>query len=1148
MLLLERYGPFSDRILPFRPDARLHIVLGPNEAGKTSALSAIGDLLFGFPKRAEYAFLHSAKQLRVGAEIRLADGSQLCFRRRRGDKNTLLDFKDAPLDDGLLTPFLGALKRENFQNEFGLTAKALRNGGDELVKAGGHLTETLAATSAGLSALMHARARLEAEAETLFGTRRAAGKAFYAVLDRYDEADKQLRASIVTADALKDAEEKVSAAERACETLMTEHDHVGRDLARRQRAQRTRPKLLQLANMRSEGAAYADLPGVTVDQLAAWRSVLAQASEIERAIAEFDAGDAEDQTALAELAVDEMLLAEAGVAEALRERLGAVRKALTDLPKRQEAQRGARDMLAEDARRLGLGGLDNLLERQPTDPALAWVQDLMRVLRRAEDRLMEAEARLMQVRRDRAALEAEKPADQALDDPSPFRQRLDVFSDLPADADQLRRETAANAAEAASLIEDAAALDPCVGTPDELARKPLPDGAEIQAALATAEALAEQAKGLAAAKDAVAKALAAAEKEIASLSRTGAVVAREDLTQMRACRDNIFAELGLHLDGEAGARRRHFEALGAASESIDTVTDSLLSDAGCAARIEAARDRISEAQQERERLTAAEVALDLRREAFAAAWADLWTAARIAPKPPSLMVRWRERASEILLRRRRLADKQSATQALADKLAELEAPLQSLNVALGVAVDRALPIEVRYRALCAALDNMQSRWTQVREHILAYRNAEKSVLDAERVQAEALAEHEAKRSLWPDAVTAIGLAASASIPEAEAALAIWRDVVIRKETFNRESRSVDGIERDIAAFETDVAALAAAVAPDLAMRSGQEALNEITRRLVEARRMFDARESLRKSMAGRAAKRAAKAAAQKTIGAEIDNARKLLGLAEEVSLAVALSRLERRQNLSDGIARLVHDLTEISDGQDESALRAEQNHHDPDALAGEIERLDLRYRQLVTDIAEATTLLYEAKKARDTLAEGRDAEELASAKTECAAELIAVSERWLARAAAARVAVRAVERHRATVQDPLVERASHLFAIATAGAFSGLAVDYDDADRPVIKGRRAKGGNVGVEHMSEGTSDQLFLSLRLALLELRTAEPLPFIGDDLLASFDESRVASTIELLADFGRTRQTILFTHHLHVAEIARARLHNDVDLIAL
>jgi uncharacterized protein YhaN len=76
----------------------------------------------------------------------------------------------------------------------------------------------------------------------------------------------------------------------------------------------------------------------------------------------------------------------------------------------------------------------------------------------------------------------------------------------------------------------------------------------------------------------------------------------------------------------------------------------------------------------------------------------------------------------------------------------------------------------------------------------------------------------------------------------------------------------------------------------------------------------------------------------------------------------------------------------------------------------------------------------------------------------------------------------------------------------------------------------------------------LFLALRLALLERRTAEPMPFIGDDLLASFDEARTQATLKLLTEAGRARQVILFTHHRHVAELARALPGEVADLIEL
>ena len=56
-LELEKFGAFADLRIAFRPDARLHVVYGPNEAGKSTALAAVGALLFG---------VRSGRRLRAG--------------------------------------------------------------------------------------------------------------------------------------------------------------------------------------------------------------------------------------------------------------------------------------------------------------------------------------------------------------------------------------------------------------------------------------------------------------------------------------------------------------------------------------------------------------------------------------------------------------------------------------------------------------------------------------------------------------------------------------------------------------------------------------------------------------------------------------------------------------------------------------------------------------------------------------------------------------------------------------------------------------------------------------------------------------------------------------------------------------------------
>jgi uncharacterized protein YhaN len=64
--------------------------------------------------------------------------------------------------------------------------------------------------------------------------------------------------------------------------------------------------------------------------------------------------------------------------------------------------------------------------------------------------------------------------------------------------------------------------------------------------------------------------------------------------------------------------------------------------------------------------------------------------------------------------------------------------------------------------------------------------------------------------------------------------------------------------------------------------------------------------------------------------------------------------------------------------------------------------------------------------------------------------------------------------------------------------------------------------------MSTGARDQLYLALRLAYLEdyASRAEPAPFIGDDLFASFDEDRTFKGLAALAAMGDRVQPIVFT----------------------
>jgi hypothetical protein len=105
-LSLERYGRFEDCELNFRPGIPdLHIIYGENEAGKTTSLAAVSDLLFGFPVRSPYNFLFDYSLLRVGAVLE-DGGTTLACRRKKGTSGTLLGADDIPIDEAPLAAML----------------------------------------------------------------------------------------------------------------------------------------------------------------------------------------------------------------------------------------------------------------------------------------------------------------------------------------------------------------------------------------------------------------------------------------------------------------------------------------------------------------------------------------------------------------------------------------------------------------------------------------------------------------------------------------------------------------------------------------------------------------------------------------------------------------------------------------------------------------------------------------------------------------------------------------------------------------------------------------------------------------------------------------------------------------------------------
>lgn len=92
---LLRYGKFTDRSISLpQSNQDFHLIIGPNEAGKSTIRSAILDLFFGIETRSAYNFLHEYPDMRLGALIQQETNS-LEFQRIKAINNLCLICKTA---------------------------------------------------------------------------------------------------------------------------------------------------------------------------------------------------------------------------------------------------------------------------------------------------------------------------------------------------------------------------------------------------------------------------------------------------------------------------------------------------------------------------------------------------------------------------------------------------------------------------------------------------------------------------------------------------------------------------------------------------------------------------------------------------------------------------------------------------------------------------------------------------------------------------------------------------------------------------------------------------------------------------------------------------------------------------------------------
>ncbi len=497
-LNLIRYGKFTDRHLSLPGAAQdIHLIVGPNEAGKSTVRNAIADWLFGIPVRTSLAFLHPMPTLRIGGVIEAtapagvasdagpATAGQLAFERTKAQKNTLRTPDDAVLPADALLPWLGTLQADAFNRMYALDHTMLIEGGAGILSASDDIGRMLFQSAAGIEHLGEALAALEKEAETLWSARRAGNRLYYQAHDAYTAAKADVTRLQLKSKDWKQLHEALEATDEALAVARRRHEEIRERQSRLERVRRIQPLLAahDLAQTRFEALLADGMPALLdVQAPEVFRRASEQSVLIDAHIERLRTKIREHQQALAGIALDPEALRRAADIRQLNEQRLRFRDHGPNLLKRQEEVRALSGQLHGLVRELGWQDREaaQIRQRLPLAPVRTQLQQLIRERTNVQQDLQRAQAELDGARQTLMQIEAqlqtlgEASVDAALQAALEAARRL---GDHEAEMAELQRRVDALALE---IGRAQAAQGEWRQRPEDLQRMLVPEPAQVQ--------------------------------------------------------------------------------------------------------------------------------------------------------------------------------------------------------------------------------------------------------------------------------------------------------------------------------------------------------------------------------------------------------------------------------------------------------------------------------------------------------------------------------------------------------------------------------------------------------------------------------------------------------------------------------------------
>ncbi|MCA9141718.1 MAG: AAA family ATPase [Planctomycetales bacterium] len=1147
---IEHFGVFSGQRLEFDPGFSL--VFGPNEAGKSTLLQLIRELLFGFkPLQNPYVFDDHAGEMAATGLFDMSDGTQLRFRRRKGKKNEVVGKQEPSgqeVDMAALSRLVGGASKELYEQVFGFSLRELTEADESLKRA--NLTEAL--YGGGLGGLAHfqsVQAELQTESDGLFTSRGRSKQLIHKLLGEIKERSKDLKArtlkprdfELLVREA-KEAKAAVDSLRQTLETLRGRKAHLDRladaiePWARRRHAERELAELSIPDTFPIDG-------GEQYSRLKIRRTEVA--NELESVEQELN----EEAEQLASLQLAPELLANEAAIRELEQQITQIVGFRRDMPLRQQASDAIKSSVRAQLQSFSPDWNDSHLERfrttlaqrQTVDRLKSELEELLRKKSSAtaERRAVESDIKALHRQLEQGEMPETPDGLASLLDKAPLYQRnLERLLELHAQLDDAEAAIETLVVKLNAPLRAKLDLRPELSMPmaatviefrERLRRseKEVTDSAQL---VKTIKHDCEQKQEQLAQLDAGA-AVPDREQLLASRDNrdSGWQLLRERLLDTNKANDEAAAKW---LPADSGTGKNLSKSLATAYEQSVQAADALADERQDKAEQAAACDQLKyEVGRLTQRLEAAEQNREsqLRQhEQVVSEWESLWTDCPFAPLSPTAMLDWLQGFNE-------LTEARSKQKQLRQRADSLQTMVSEFEKELSAAFPKSTSTPAQQLVLA------RERQEAVRDSIVRRRTYEEQLPQKQEVlrsldeQLTVLEdEHHEWQTQWENLLDQFKFPRDWDVHLASKILGGLVEARNEWDKAIELDKRIGDMSSGIAAFTSAVQSLCGKLAPKLVDFVPEIAMKELQSQLDAAKIAHRDNERLQGSCGKLRKRHAAKKEQLAKIDAEFSDLLSAAGTRDEAAFEQVALAAKRKAELTQVSREASSQIIAIRRTEDEEKFDRELQDADADSIASEQHHLAQELKKADTEYNLAfkkATLLDEQREKLDGASLAAD---VALGLESTRSQLAVAVDRWAPLVLAQALMKQSIKKFEREHQPAMLAEVERLLRQMTVGRYTAIERKLDEHGTLLVVDEAGK--RKEPHQLSTGTREQLYLAIRLAYIHhyCQDTEPLPIVMDDVLVNFDAERAKQTLEVLSGFSQQVQIIFLTCHHHMIDL--------------